>query len=249
MADLIQPQHAASDLAPHAHRCTLRGDPSELTFPPICACCGASATQRLRQTKVFVRSHSDAPQERVMSSVDVPYCDGCSAQHRAGSPPQGALQRAATYFGSADIFGAIVPGVAALWVVANLALPRLWRGDFISVLFSGGLALLFVYVARVQWREAERATAHRRVPRSTEITRAFDYSDDVAAAFEPPRYVCTMRDGAFAQAFLALNASRVWHAASPAARAEAQTARRKTRLVIAALIVVALISFVVEWLG
>lgn len=227
MIQCIEPQDNASELAPHPHRLTLRGSPGGAAFPALCPHCGSPATNRIEYAKVFRHTDSEGPTRYVVSSVAVPFCDPCIARHRARQvkPPLGATLLSS--FATLDMLGAVFPAMAALFL-AYLALGDLLHGRATRFLVELGIGAVFAMIAWAQglavWRETDRF----RVPPQSDVTIAFDFSDDTASAFETARFVCAMRNDRFADAFRALNIDREWHAKSPEAVAE----RKRTKRVV-----------------
>ncbi|HEV7915264.1 MAG TPA: hypothetical protein VGP22_15980 [Albitalea sp.] len=248
MTQRFEPQDGASAVAPHPHRFTLRGDPGSLGFPPLCAHCGRAAAGTLACTKVFRRTHSDAPTEHVVMSAAVPFCDACIARHRAATPELTAWRKLLSSFATGDMLGAVFPAMAAAFV-GWLALKDLARGRLLSSLIMLGLAGFFALIAWSQRRHVWRATEHLRVPAQSDVTASFDFSDNVAPAFEPPRFVCTVRDAGFAQAFAALNRDRAWVAHSPQARADKRAANRQMWLIGTIVAAIALAMLIADWFG
>jgi hypothetical protein len=83
---------AAKALAIQPHRLEVRGRPRLLALPPICAYCGAPAAERIAVRKAFPRPrfHGSGMYGRsvpyrgdIVTSVRVPFCRDCAAQHRA----------------------------------------------------------------------------------------------------------------------------------------------------------------------
>lgn len=239
----IAPQYRDDGLAAHPHRFVLRGQPGDMELPPLCANCGAAATERVRLDKVFETHDSDGPTRYDHVWVALPMCAACTAQHRAQVHPPTLLQRVASSFATFDMVGAVMLGVAALFC-GWLALKDVVKGRLISALLPMGLAGLFALFAKAQWRKALDDTAHRRLPQPSEAARAFDFSDDLSQAFEKPRFAVTLKNAAFAQAFERLNEARLYRAESVEAVQEAKGAKRKTVWVLVALVVFAL---VLDW--
>jgi hypothetical protein len=240
-----------ANVVAHPHRFTLRGDPANLVFPPLCAHCGAVAAGTLVRAKAFYReASSGTSRDYAVNQVAVPFCTDCIGAHacavQARAPSLAA--RLALDFGSFENVGAVALGAAALFF-AYLALKFLLRADLIGVSLPLVMCLVLAWAARHQLRLGWRATGYRRLPPTSDITRAFDFSDDIAEPFEPPRFVCTVRDAHFAAAFGPLNRDRVWSAASPAAVADRRAARRRLWLIGGVLATLALGGLMLEWLG
>ena len=223
----IAAQDNASELAPHPHRLTLRGRASSADFPPLCPNCGSAATQRIEYSKVFRETDSDGPTRYVVSSVSVPFCDACIASHRAQEIRPTLAGNVLSSFATMDMLGAVFPAMAAVFL-AWLALGDLLHGRGTRFLVELGIGAVFALIAWAQGHAVWQQTDHLRVPPQTDITKAFDFSDDSASSFEAARYVCTMRNERFANAFRILNLDREWLPNSPEAVAER---RRTNRLV------------------
>jgi hypothetical protein len=249
MTQRFAPQDGSADLVAHPHRFTLRGDPASLAFPPLCANCGRAASERVAVSKVFRRTYSDSPTEHIVSSVEVPYCAACTQRHTAQTPPLTTWRKLLSSFATGDMLGAVFPALTALFF-GYVALKDLVRGgDWVRFAFVFGFAAFLGLIAWYQRRHVWRATEHLRVPRQSEVSRAFDFSDDVSDAFESPRFVCTMRDASFAEAFAKLNADRRWIAGSPEAQVERRRAKRRLWLVGGIVAALALAGAIADWLG
>ncbi len=238
MMQRIASQDNASELTPHPHRLTLRGTPREADFPPLCPHCGNAAANRIEYAKVFRHSDSDGPTRYVVSSVSVPFCDSCIASHRAQEVRPALIENVLSSFATMDMLGAVFPAIAAVFL-AYLALGDVLHGRGTRFLVELGIGAVFALIAWAQGLAVWAETEHLRVPPLSEVTRAFDFSDDSASAFEAARFVCTMRNQSFANAFRILNIDREWLTNSPQALAER---RRTNRLVWIFGIVLALFA-------
>jgi hypothetical protein len=220
-------QDNASELAPHPHRLTLRGSPGGADFPPLCPHCGGSASRKIEYAKVFRHTDSEGPNSYTVSSVAVPFCDPCIARHRAQEGKLSLGSKIVSSFATMDMLGAVFPAMAALFLV-YLALGDALHGRGTRFLVEFGIGAVFALIAWAQglavWKETERF----RVPPQSDVTIAFDFSDPTGSAFEAARYVCTMRNDRFANAFRVLNIDREWRANSPEAVAE----RRRTKRLV-----------------
>ena len=234
MIRCIEPQDNASELAPHPHRLTLRGSPGSADFPPLCPHCASSAANKIRYSKVFRHADSDGPTRYVVTSVAVPFCDPCIARHRAQETRPSLLATVASSFATMDMLGAVFPAIAAIFLV-YLALGDLLHGKGTRVLVELGIGAVFALIAWAQARAVWQETARFRVPPQSDVTMAFDFSDDTAPAFESARFVCTIRNERFATAFRALNLDREWLAKSPEALAERRRSNRMMWIVGAIL--------------
>lgn len=244
----VRPQDSARSLAPHPHRFTLRGAPSDWEFPALCPNCGQPATQRLVCEKVFRRLHSESPNSYVAASLAVPFCDACIARHRAGSQAQARWRLWLASLFTAEMLGAVYPAIGAA-VAVGMALNELFEARVDRSLSMLALAAAFAAVAWLQRRRARLKTAYLRASPPGEVLSAFDFSDDVAPAFESPRCVCTVRDPRFAAAFIALNRAREWVPGSQAARRERTRADRKGFLVFAVVFAAVVVALINDWLA
>jgi hypothetical protein len=221
----FEPQGDVSELAPHLHRYTLRGAASGLQFPPLCPNCGSAAAERLSCAKVFSHSDSDGPTRYVVSSIAVPFCDACIAKHRAQEVKRTLMSDLISSFATMDMLGAVFPALAALFLL-YLALGDLFHARGTRMLVELGIGAVFGLIAWAQARAVWEQTAHLRVAPQSDVTIAFDFSDDTAPAFESARFVCAMRNPAFANAFRVLNIEREYLPASAQAQAERRRSKR-----------------------
>lgn len=221
----FEPQGAASELAPHPHRFTLRGAASSLQFPPLCPNCGSAAAHRLTYAKVFRHADSDGPTRHVVSSIAVPFCDACIARHRALEVKRTLMSDVVSSFATMEMLGAVFPALAALFLL-HLALGDMFHGRGMRMLVELGIGTVFGLIAWAQSRAVWDQTAHLRVLPQSDVTIAFDFSDDTAPAFESARFICAMRNPTFANAFRVLNIEREYLPASPRAQAERRRSNR-----------------------
>lgn len=221
----FEPQDNASELAPHPHRFTLCGAASSLQFPPLCPNCGSAAADRLTYAKVFSQTDSDGPTRYVVSSIAVPFCDPCIARHRAQEVKRTPLSDLISSFATMDMLGAVFPALAALFLL-YLALGDLSHGRGTRMLVELGIGAVFGLIAWAQARAVWDETERFRVSPQSDVTIAFDFSDDTAPAFESARFIYAMRNPAFANAFRVLNIEREYLPASPQAQAERRRSNR-----------------------
>lgn len=234
----LDAERGDADLTPHPHRYILRGEPAALDFPDLCANCGEVARERVRCAKHFLRTGSENACD-VVQSVAVPYCGGCSARLAAESPPMAALAKLFTAFGTAEVFGAVFPALAACFFGWQ-AIAHVLSGRFVAALPLLAFAAFLAFIAERMRRRVWRDTAHLRVGRRGDVACAFDWSDNVAPTFEPERFVCTVRDPRFAGALEVRNIARLWHPKSDSAKADRREGRRafwRTGAIIAAVAV------------
>lgn len=200
-------------LIAHPHRLEIRGSPRSLSWPDVCANCGAPTLDRLLVRKAFYRrsrrhSYSDIPGYRVVAA-DVPYCGVCAARHRDAVPQVSFVRRWATFlFNPAHIatigFAVLLYLVGPSLVAGVLAAPH----DTAGWGFLGALVFGLVWTPAIIWW----MTRPDRFERQTEITKACDISPDVAVFYERRRHLYTLRNQAFADAFARANAARIWTA-------------------------------------
>lgn len=241
----IEPQEGASGLVPHHHGLTLRGTPADAKFPPLCPNCGGAASRTIACSKVFAREGDEGPSAYIVTTATVPFCDPCIATHRAQEVKPTAIETLKSSFASMHMVGAVFPALAALFL-ARLALGDLFHGRrLLPMLFELGLCALAALIAWGQGWAVWRDRARFRVPPQTEVTKAFDFSDDTAPAFEGGRFACTIRDGRFAEAFRRLNVESEYVAGSARAVAE----RRRSNLalwIVGGIVAIAVVRSLVE---
>ena len=247
MFKLAEPQDAAASLIVQGNRLSFFGSPGALRFPPMCPRCGTATQAHLSYKKVFRRDDDeDEPTTYVVTALKVPFCASCIGQHEAQWRPMSSLQRLGSYFGNAEIFGAIFPGLGALFV-GWLALGSLWHGRQLRFAVLALVALVFAMIARAQWQQVRLLTEPRRVAAQTDVTQAFDFSDDLSGPFESPRFDCTSHDERFSKALWALNLDQQWSPTSPKGQADRRNAKRKAWIVGAVVAVIALAGLISDW--
>ncbi len=238
MIERFRPQERDTELAPHPYRYTFRGEPTSLAFPPLCAHCGATASTHIACTKVFARTYSDSPTTYVTTTVLVPFCRDCARRHTEQAPPRSWWPDVWASV-SNEMLGAATGALGAVFFV-YLGAKRLLRDPLGAAITFGVAALIGWYawgMRRMAWRDSQ----YRRVPPQTDVTAAFDFSDDLASVFESPRFACAVRDARFAESLVRSNAERLWIASSPQVQVEQRSARRKLWLVAAAFVLLALL--------
>ena len=187
----------------------LTGAPRKLSFPQACASCGTPAGRRIPVEKVFERQRgAHAVRYRVVRA-EVPFCTTCLQKHRDEAKHLPAGQRMLSALRSAlliPVAGFVVAAVALLVPFTHRLGDRDWGPALIyfalavsSVLFAIGCAVA-----------ALRRSHRHRVAEPTSITSAFDFTDDLSELFERERHSYNLRNARFAEAFVAVNASRVW---------------------------------------
>jgi hypothetical protein len=208
---------AEQTLAPNPHRIELRGAPSALSWPRICANCGAGASEQITVRKVFGRRRPTRFSRSTGSGylVDfrivpapVPFCLTCANQHRATVVP-----RAFNIIADFIFSWAIIP-VVGCSIIAYSIFQSVKTMSLADSSGRAGWSFFAVMIAGIVWCVGLwwRVSARDRVEYQTEITKACDFSRDVSEMFERERHIYVMRNKTFADAFAAANASRLWTA-------------------------------------
>lgn len=185
----------------------LMGSPGKLSFPAVCARCGAPAGSRTRVEKVFSRAAGNHP-TYVVLRADVPFCLSCTSKHRseATGPPFG--ERMGSLFRSVLLVPALGFAVFAL-VLLRRAMDRL-TSDGTAALVLTALCVGSGLLALLLLRGALRRTHRYRVAGPSSVTSAFDFTDDLSDMFERERHTYLLGNQVFGDAFVAVNAARVW---------------------------------------
>lgn len=203
-------QRAAEEsLTPNLVMVELRGAPHTLAWPPICANCGAGATERIRIQKAFYRQTrwgrgtTHAPAYKTVT-VDIPLCRGCAERHRVEARKVSAFRRWRSF-----IFSPV--HIATIgFVVIFFKMDISWH-DFQSlgprglwIASTPALALLIAIFLAFWYTRPDRFE-----PQS-DITKSCDFSTNVSLEFTGQRHIYSLRNKAFADAFIAANRDRVW---------------------------------------
>ena len=233
-----RPQLRDSDLAPNAHRMVLAGAIEDLRYPGICPNCGAPADTPLAITKVFQYNHGnndDAGWKYRLAQAAPLFCPECIARHQAEALPVTAADK----LKSALLTELALPGLGtaafAIFLLQDKGaryfgdLQRHWP----VLAFIGGLLFIAVLCLWMAWT----GNAHRRVPRQTETSRAFDFGDDDTSSFQTTGRTYAIRDGNHAAALGRLNAERSAGLLGPAQRKRERRTFWMTAAIIAALAV------------
>jgi len=200
---------AEESLAPNSFQVELRGAPKTLTWPPICANCGASATERIRVRKAFYRvarwgrGTNTAPAYKT-ATADIPFCHTCAELHRTEAAKVSVFRRWRSF-----IFSPVHIATIGFTIIAYKM--QLSWSDFSSlgprglwIASSPVLALLLAICLAFWYTRPDRFA-----PR-TQISNACDFSKNVAMEIGRKRHIYSMRNQTFAQAFIAANRDRVW---------------------------------------
>ena len=199
--------HRDYDLPGVGQRIALMGPADTLAWPSLCPNCGLTASDRITIEKVFRRKTRRTPWRYYVTRIDVPFCNGCAARHQTLIEPPRAFDGWLAVFTSPlliPLVGSCVMG--ALFFRPLLEIMNDPNGRWIAL----GLFALLAAIAGSSIVGAWRANRPYRVPRSTEVSRAFDYSDNLGSVVTGTRRVFAIRSSAFADAFTAANRDRLW---------------------------------------
>ena len=75
--------HRDNDLPGSGQRVALIGPSETMSWPSLCPNCGQMASDRLPIQKVFRRKTRRTPWRYYVTRIEVPFCAGCAARHRA----------------------------------------------------------------------------------------------------------------------------------------------------------------------
>jgi hypothetical protein len=193
------------DLPPDAHRVDLTGSPRRLKWPGICPNCGGPASERIPISKIFrpVAGVEAGSGPDFVTRIDVPFCTACAERQRHLAQPPGVFDGWLAVFTSPLV---ISFGFATAFAVIAF---RVWAGMSADEVWAklAGLALVAFFVLVAAWSvvAAWRSARFFRVPRQTEITRAFDFSDNLGNLVAGQRRAYAIRNAAFAEAFATAN--------------------------------------------
>lgn len=203
-------ESAEDDFSRYPHRLELRGAPQSLTWPDVCAHCGAPATQRIRVRKAFYRygrRRSVGWFGYRVVSARLPFCDSCGARHRETVPRASWLRRYGWFIlNPAHIATIGLSIVLAMTLPSALHVPLMSSGGSVAWGIPGVCLLGIVWTIGVTWW----MTRPNRFEPQSEITSACAISHDVSQFFEGRRHIYAFRNQTFADAFERANASRVW---------------------------------------
>ena len=231
---IAQPQLREGELALDAHRVVLAGSIEGLRYPEICPNCGAAAAVPLPITKVFQHNHTDDRGWRYRLARATPtFCQDCFARHNSEAMPVTITDKlksvvlselAIPGFGTAA-FAFFLLYDKGPTVLLNLA--RNWP----VLAFIAGLLLTSLLCLRTAWTN----NAHRRVPRQTATSRAFDFGDDDTSSFQTTGRTYAIRNGEHAASLAKMNAERSAGLLGPTQRRRESRAFWITAAIIAAL--------------
>jgi hypothetical protein len=208
------PQYGATGLAADTpYRIKLTGPLKALAWPGLCPSCG-TASERVPVTKVFARDwylrRMDVDDVRLLvhRTLDVPYCTACASRHRQLVPRIGFIRAIASYFST--VFA--IPLAIAVFMLVLYVCPALLGPAAALVAaptHASQAAVIAAFAAANAWLVWHQ-TRRRRVPPQTEVTMSFDFSDNLGSILEREHRTYAMSNAAFAEAFKAANADRLW---------------------------------------
>jgi hypothetical protein len=237
------PQRRDQGLSPGSpHRIELAGSPRDIAWPGVCASCGSLASERVPVTKVFLRYFGrrtrrwdvDDIKPLVTCTIAVPFCAACAARHRQLEHPIGLVRQLTSYVSS--VF--VIPFAIAAFAAATYFDPTLLGSAAVLVAApaTGARAAVFALAAALFAVLVWHQTRHKRVPRQTEVTASFDFSDNMGNIVGGQRRIYAMSNAAFAEAFATANAGRLW---TPERKAAARRRENVAAAAVAAIVLAA----------
>ncbi len=232
-----------------ASRLDLAATPTAVRLPPICAACGQSATATVGSATAFERWTDDGEGSPTFSHWEVwrlrlPACEGCRARHETEVRPVPAGTRLASMLRTWYVIG-MAGGMAVSLFFARLASESLFRRDVRDAAIPAAVALVFLAIAAAHVALAWRRRRGEWVSPPTSVTAALELCGDPSRPFEPRHHVFVCHNRAFAEAFLAANAERVWDPAGPIAR----RAGLRRAILVPVLVAVVVLLFAFSLLG
>lgn len=227
----FEPQDGARSLAADAHRFELTGDPYALAFPPLCPNCGGAASGSLLIRKIFRRTHAGSNDRTTyeIANARVPFCAACIARHESELERPSALARIVARFATEATIPAIFAGATGAFFLKEAVRKSAQFGPS-SMTIPGIVALVCLLIAAACLLSAWHSNEQSEIPPQTSVTLAFDFGDEHSALFDGAHRTYAIRDGTFAEAFIAANAERQWDPASPRAR---EASRHRTVVYVA----------------
>jgi hypothetical protein len=226
-------------LAPDAHRVALAGPIERLEYPPLCPNCGGAASEPLPITKVFqhIQVGGSTGWRYRMATATPLFCRACLDRHRAEASPVTPMDALRSLFLTELALPAVGLAGFGLFLLHRTG-ARAFRdlpGQWPILAVIGAFLLLATLCLRAAWT----GNAHRRVPRGTETSRAFDFGDDGDTAFGTAPRSYAIRNADYAAAFSGLNAERSAALLGPAQRRRTSRAFWVTAAIIAGLVILA----------
>ncbi|MET0225733.1 MAG: hypothetical protein ABW187_04760 [Dokdonella sp.] len=219
-------------------RALLAGSIEGVTYPDRCPHCMAAATVPIAITKVFQYHPNDEGnggggwQYRIAEAAPL-FCAACAQRHHAETLPVTAADRLKSVLLTQLAlpgFGTLALGLFLLSETAT-KIARNPAREWLLLVIIGVLLLIGVSCLRAAWT----GNAHRRVPRQTATSLAFDFGDDASTAFQtvPRTYAFGHPD--YAASFTALNEQRSRTLLGPKQRHRENLRTMVTALIVAAL--------------
>ena len=192
----------------------IAGPVRRVASPELCACCGAPALERILIERAFQHwSTNDGSHSWwVYTGMRVPFCSICLGKHRQHEQhltPAGRLLVALQTWTTIPTLGGAA--FAVYFFLQAVAHPG-------SAIFRIAGAVLFLHIGLGSFVAGLRTTRHRAIPKPTDVTAGFVFTDNQAKMLEPEHRTIHLRSGTFACAFAEANRSRIWDPAGPRAR-------------------------------
>lgn len=186
----------------------LAGPVSRIVLPDLCVYCGASpAQQRILMKKAFKHWYrTDGTFKRwEFTQVRVPFCATCAEKHRSQEVRLSSAARLLLLFQTWSAIPMLIcAALAVRFAQLTVASPQGWLLPFaaaaVLTLFCAGLAV-------TGWRN----TRERAIPKPTEVSASFDFSEDRSLPLEPEHRAFALRNPRFAAAFAEANRDRLWN--------------------------------------
>jgi hypothetical protein len=233
---VAEPQLRNEGLAKDAHHVMLAGVINGLQYPPFCPNCGAAAADKLPIAKVFMHNHGGSDEEGWryrIAKVTPLFCRPCLDRHRAEAVAVTGLDRIKSVVFSELAIPGIGTAAFAVFLLVDTR-GRLMRDlgrEWPILTFIGGLLLIAALCFRTAWEN----NAHRRVPRQTPTSQAFDFGDNDDSPFQTTARTYAVRNAACAEALARLNGEASSKLLGPLQRRREARAFWVTAAVIAAL--------------
>jgi hypothetical protein len=206
-------RRAVAGLADHPYRLELVGTLRALTWPSVCASCGAGTGDLLTVRKAFRRpkvasSRRHGVTRMKIVAAQIPYCPSCAERHRALTPPRSATRDLLRLFINPMIIALLGSGY---FFVLTLRIALGTPADDQNLKYVWGMPALFagicLWTLAITWWDGRV----ERMEKQSDVTRACDFSDDVSWFWERERRIYAMQNQSFAQALADANRDRVWN--------------------------------------
>ena len=198
------------DVGEYPHRLEVRGAPTSLTWPDLCANCASAASERIRVRRAFFRRgrrKSYGTFGYKVVSANIPFCGSCAARHRQTVENVSWFKRYGWWLlNPAHIATIGFAVMLALFLPSVRETPIDSEGGKVAWGIAAAFAFGIVWTIAVTWWMTR---PDRFEPRS-DITSACLVSHDVAQLLEGRRHIYGFRNETFAQAFERANQERIW---------------------------------------